>query len=149
MRYTLDTNVLLFYVRDKNTRKFIDENFEPFSDENEAIISIVSVAEIFSLATKHKWGEAKLQIVERLIDDLIVVEVRYQDLINMYIDIDTFSNRSNPKRVKSGSAIRMGKNNLWIAATAVITGSKLITSDKDFDHLDGEYFDVIKYTSQD
>lgn len=46
MRYTLDTNVLLFYVRDKNTRQFLDEEFGPFSEDNEAIISIVSVAEI-------------------------------------------------------------------------------------------------------
>lgn len=37
----------------------------------------------------------------------------------------------------------MGKNDLWIAATTYVTGSKLITSDKDFDHLDGEYFEVL------
>ncbi|MFK8165180.1 MAG: type II toxin-antitoxin system VapC family toxin [Lewinella sp.] len=149
MRYTLDTNVLLFYVRDKNTRQFLDEQFGPFSEENESIISIVSVAEIYSLAAKNKWGEVKLKVVERLIDDLVIVEIRYKDLIDNYIDIDTFSNGSNPKRIRKGSAIKMGKNDLWIAATAVVTGSKLITSDNDFDHLDGEYFEVIKYTSKD
>lgn len=91
----------------------------------------------------------KLKVVERLIDDLVIVEIRYKDLIDNYIDIDTFSNGSNPKRIRKGSAIKMGKNDLWIAATAVVTGSKLITSDNDFDHLDGEYFEVIKYTSKD
>ena len=42
----------------------------------------------------------------------------------------------------------MGKNDLWIAATAYVTGSKLITSDKDFDHLDGEYFEVLYFERQ-
>ena len=30
----------------------------------------------------------------------------------------------------------MGKNDLWIAATAMATGATLLTTDKDFDHLD-------------
>ena len=29
----------------------------------------------------------------------------------------------------------MGKNDLWIAATAKATGATLLTTDKDFDHL--------------
>lgn len=139
----------MFYVRDKDTRRFIDETFGPFDEGNESIISIVSVGEIYSLAAKNKWGEKKLKVVEKLLDDLIVIEIRYKDLIDMYVDIDTYSNKSNPKRFLKGSAVKMGKNDIWIAATAAITNSKLITSDNDFDHLDGEYFDVIKYTSKD
>jgi len=30
----------------------------------------------------------------------------------------------------------MGKNDLWIAATARTTGATLLTTDKDFDHFD-------------
>ena len=37
----------------------------------------------------------------------------------------------------------MGKNDVWIAATAMATSTSLLTSDKDFEHLDGEFFDVI------
>lgn len=149
MRYTLDTNVLLFYVRDKRTRVFIDDTIGPFNDENDAIISIVSVGEIYSLAAKNKWGSTKIKIVEKLLDSLIIIEVRYEDLIKMYVDIDTYSNKSNPVRQVEGSAVKMGKNDLWIAATAAITKSKLLTSDNDFDHLDGEYFDVVKYSAKD
>lgn len=29
----------------------------------------------------------------------------------------------------------MGDNDLWIAATAKVTGALLLTTDKDFDHL--------------
>jgi len=146
--YTLDTNVLLYYVRDRNTRKFLDEEFDPFNDSNESIISIVTIGEIYSLAARNKWGEQKRKILENLIDNLVVVEVRYRDLINAYIEIDTFSNRTNEKRKYSGSSIKMGKNDLWIAATALVTRSKLITSDNDFDHLNDEFFKVLRYARQ-
>lgn len=41
----------------------------------------------------------------------------------------------------------MGKNDLWIAATASAIDATLITSDKDFDHLDGNYLTVGYYDS--
>ncbi len=90
-----------------------------------------------------------MKVVEKLIDDLVVVEIRFKDLISMYVDIETYSNKSNQKKSKIGSAVKMSKNDIWIAATTKITNSKLITSDSDFDHLDGEYFVVIKYSSKD
>ncbi len=136
-------------MRDKKTREFIDDNFDPFSPENDAIISIVSVGEIYSLAAKNKWAQTKLKIVEKLLDDLIIVEVRFRDLIEMYVQIDTFSNKSSDQKELKGSAIKMGKNDLWIAATAAITQIKLLTPDNDFDHLDGAFFEVIKYSKRD
>jgi predicted nucleic acid-binding protein len=54
MRYTLDTNILLFYVRDSDTRKFIEENYAPFDEVNESIISIVTVGEIMVLASASR-----------------------------------------------------------------------------------------------
>jgi len=36
----------------------------------------------------------------------------------------------------------MGKNDLWIAATASATSAKLLTSDQDFLHLDEVYLDL-------
>jgi len=38
----------------------------------------------------------------------------------------------------------MGKNDIWIAATANITHSHLLTTDNDFDHLDKQYLELIK-----
>ena len=37
----------------------------------------------------------------------------------------------------------MGKNDLWIAATAASINATLVTSDKDFGHLDGVFLNVI------
>lgn len=41
--------------------------------------------------------------------------------------------------------VKMGK---MIYATALVTRSKLITSDNDFEHLDDEFFKVLKYARQ-
>jgi predicted nucleic acid-binding protein len=38
----------------------------------------------------------------------------------------------------------MGKNDLWIAATAYILDATLLTADGDFDHLNGSFLDVKK-----
>jgi predicted nucleic acid-binding protein len=37
----------------------------------------------------------------------------------------------------------MGKNDVWIAATASVLEGTLITTDTDFDHLQGEFLDRI------
>lgn len=42
MNYVLDTNIILFYLKDNQTKEFIEVSFAPFKDGNTAIISIVS-----------------------------------------------------------------------------------------------------------
>ncbi|MCB0593851.1 MAG: hypothetical protein KDD28_07150 [Phaeodactylibacter sp.] len=43
----------------------------------------------------------------------------------------------------------MGKNDIWTAATASIYGLKLITTDKDFDHLKEEYINLEQINIED
>jgi len=45
---------------------------------------------------------------------------------------------------KFSNGLSVGKNDLWIAATAKVTESTLVTTDKDFDHLEGIYFQLAK-----
>jgi len=135
MRYTLDTNILLFYVRDKEARKFIENTYAPFDKNNEAIISIVSVGEIMVLAATNNWSEKKLTLIQKLIDKLIIIELKFEDLIDSYIEIEKYNRNIHPIKKRLGSHIKMGKNDIWIAATAMTTKSILLTADKDFEHL--------------
>jgi tRNA(fMet)-specific endonuclease VapC len=41
------------------------------------------------------------------------------------------------------SAKNMGKNDLWIAATAATTGATLVSTDNDFAHLNKVFFDFM------
>jgi len=134
---------LLFYVRDNDTRAFIEENYAPFDQDVEPVISIVTVGEIMVLADANNWGERKLKLVQKLMDKLVIVELKYEDIIQNYVEIEKYNRNRHPIKKRKGSHVKMGKNDLWIAATAMTTNSKLLTSDKDFEHLDGVFFDVV------
>ncbi|MEL7220302.1 MAG: PIN domain-containing protein [Bacteroidota bacterium] len=109
MNYVLDTNVILFYLKDNQTKKFVEEKFGPFKSGNTAIISIVTIAEIGVLARRNNWGDKRLKIVEKIFDKLVVVDINSQDIISAYIDIDSFSEGKHPSKVYKGSSRNMGK----------------------------------------
>jgi len=142
MRYVLDSNIILFYARNSDRKRIIEEQYQPFSEDNTAIISIVTVAELISLAQRQKWGERKQKVLQKIFDSLVIVEIRYSDLIQAYVAIDTYSQGNDENRPLKTSARNMGKNDIWIAATTHITDAKLLTTDKDFDHLNGEFFEI-------
>jgi len=53
-------------------------------------------------------------------------------------------NRKISHPPKTTTARNMGKNDRWIAATASVLDMDLLTSDKDFEHLDGAYIRLAK-----
>jgi tRNA(fMet)-specific endonuclease VapC len=55
------------------------------------MISVVSIGEIKSLAIRNKWGEKRLSAVEKMFERFIVVNIVYRPLIDMYAEIDNFS----------------------------------------------------------
>ncbi|MEM1214116.1 MAG: nucleotide-binding protein, partial [Bacteroidota bacterium] len=58
-----------------------------------------------------------------------------EDILERYALIDTFSQGKLEERPSNLSARNMGKNDLWIAATASVLETTLLTTDKDFEHL--------------
>lgn len=59
-------------------------------------------------------------------DRFVVVPIELPGMYDAYATIDHESRRTG---------IAIGKNDVWIAATAKVTGTTLLTTDKDFDHL--------------
>lgn len=143
MNYVLDTNIVLLYLKDDVTKNFIEENYGPFQSGNNPIISVVTIAEIRSIALKNNWGERRIKIVEEFMNELVVIDIKFNDLIDAYAEIDAFSQGKLKNRPLKISSRNMGKNDIWIAATTYLTNSKLITTDKDFEHLNGAFFEVI------
>ncbi|MEM8584870.1 MAG: PIN domain-containing protein [Bacteroidota bacterium] len=141
-RYVLDTNIILIYLKDVFTKKLIEDKFSPFSDDNVPIISAVTIGELKSIAKQNNWGTKRIRAVQDLLDTFVVIGVRFEDIFDAYAEIDAFSQgKLEHPRIKFSSR-NMGKNDLWIAATALVTDSMLLTTDKDFDHLDGEFIQV-------
>ena len=142
MIFIFDTNIILLYLRDSPVVEFIEAKFQPF--DADVVVSVVTVAELKSIALQNKWGNPKLKRMENLFSRFIVADVKTEDIINRYAEIDAFSQGRLSGRVSNFTARNMGKNDVWIAATASVLGATLLTTDNDFDHLNKEFLSVAK-----
>jgi len=138
MRYILDTNILLFFVRGKAKGKELKELFDLDNPAIEVFYSIASWAELFSLVKQFNWSEKKIDTIEGIeIDERIA---------KTYIEIDVYSQGKDKLKPlpKGVSSRNMGKNDLSIAATATILNATLLTTDDDFSHLNGVFINSIQ-----
>ena len=142
MDYLLDTNIILIYLRGKAERTIIEAQYDPFGVQNNPIISVVTVGEIKSIAKRNYWGTRKLDLLNNILNSLIITDINSRDVIEAYAEIDAFSQGKLKERPLNTSARNMGKNDLWIAATAHVTKATLLTMDRDFEHLKGEYLEL-------
>ncbi len=141
-RYLIDTNILVYYIRNDSRIKFIDENFNLLSAMDTSIISVVTEAEIKSIALQLNWGQPKQRILTMLLQKFLIADINVQKIVDTYAEIDAFSQGKLPSKPLGMSSRSMGKNDLWIAATASVLGLPLLTTDKDFQHLDGHFLNL-------
>ena len=142
MRYFLHTNIVILYLREDPLIQLIEDKFNPLSLDNEAFLSVVSKGELNALSKKNDWGEARIRKVERICDELLITDINSEDVIERYGEIDAFSQGRLKNRPSRFSARNMSKNDLWIAATASVTKATLLTTDRDFEHLNGVFLTV-------
>ncbi len=128
--YLPDTNIIVHCVRDDDVKRRIEEQFGLLTTAEIPIINIVLEAETRAIAAFRAWGDAKRDQMEFLFTTFRKIPIERPDILNAYVLIDVYSHRRG---------IDMGKNDLWIAATASVTGATLLTPDKDFDHLDPQF----------
>lgn len=127
--YVLDTSVVLLLARGGELGRAVAQRYGLESVGVRPILSIVTHGELRALARRNEWGDKKLRVLERIIMECVTIEIS-RDVIDAYVDLD----------VASHSAGRpMGKNDLWIAGTARAAKAPLLTTDKDFEHLDAEW----------
>lgn len=143
-KLVLDTGIILGYARGAAYAEYVERKFDVFSPPNIPLISVVSKGEIYSLAIQFGWGAKKLQALDELLRRIPVVDINDERIIHEYADIDAYSLGKNAARpLPAGQTARqIGKNDLWIAATSSVLKARLLTTDKDFDHLDGVFFEV-------
>ncbi len=148
--FVLDTNILLHLVRGKQMASIIN-NYLQDLEEIQLVISVVSLAEAESVVKQvGNWGSEKIKKLNQLFQQLTIVDIEAGNnyLLESYVNIDAFSQgkTSAPNgRMLNNSSRNMGKNDLWIAATAYALDADLLTTDRDFDHLNGLFFNVVKF----
>lgn len=73
---------------------------------------------------------------------MLIADINIEPIIESYAEIDAYSQNKLPGRPLPLTARNMGKNDLWIAATTSVLGATLLTTDTDFEHLNGLFLSV-------
>jgi len=148
-RYILDTGILLGYLRGARYAAYVESVYSPFKPPNTSAISIVSKAELYSLAIQFGWGQNKQNALADLLREVPQIDINKEELFRMYAEIDSYSLGKNKSRPLPHGMVtmKMGKNDVWIAATASVLHATLLTIDHHFDRLDGVFM-TVKYIDQ-
>jgi predicted nucleic acid-binding protein len=125
--YLLDTNILVHFVRGDAVWARVRSQYQLFTASPMPLISVVTAAELRSLALQNGWGAGKLTQMEFALGYFDEVYIDNRRLVDAYAVIDAHFH---------GLGQSLGKNDLWIATTAHVTGARLLTTDHDFDPLD-------------
>ncbi len=122
----MDTNIFVHMIRNDATGRFLKEKYKLLVTQPTPAYCIVTEGELRSLIYWFKWGEDKSEQVRYYLEYFRPVSIETPPIYDAYASIDHYS---------KSRGIKMGKNDLWIAAVASVTKFRLLTTDADFDHL--------------
>ena len=131
----VDTNVIVHVLRRSPLGAHLIDALQFRARPSTPMISVVTQAELLSLAALNHWAGAKRARLEELLNELVIVEVAstMRPQLDAYASLDLASHELHRK---------MTKNDLWIAASAASTESLLLTCDTDFAHLNPTHLKV-------
>jgi tRNA(fMet)-specific endonuclease VapC len=127
-----DTNLLLHAIR------------KGLTVPNRLIIPIVVAGELEALALKSDWGIQKVYRMKFLLNTYPIADITLP-ITEVYGQIDAFSQGKLKDKPLSMSPRNMGKNDIWIAATALYLDLELHTTDNDFNHLPALGLRLVKH----
>lgn len=151
MQYlVLDTCAVLHLLRGNKAGIEIKEWLDTLNPQPRQIISVVTRAELLTFVKMNNWGEQRLKGLNLFLKGIPTIDINHADnqLIDNYKLIDSYSKKKAEDvngNIKEGSHITMGKNDIWISATAKTLSATLLTCDGDFDHIPGSMLKVKKF----
>ena len=130
--YILDTNMLVHLVRGSEVWARVRSAYQPLLTDPRPLVSVVSIGELRSLAIQFRWQQSKLDQMEFCLGYFRKVTIDDPDVLRAYSVIDAHL---------CSSGQPLGKNDVWIAATAATNRATLLTTDRDFDRLTPQFID--------
>ncbi len=131
----MDTNIFVHLIRGDYTGLRIKAELDPFMAEVRPGYCTVTNGEIRSFANTNNWGRDRVKQMLFMLSYFIPYSIETPEIYTAYATIDEYSQRRG---------IRMGKNDLWIAAVASVSNFRLLTTDADFDHLDTVFLNRVR-----
>ncbi|ATB29813.1 type II toxin-antitoxin system VapC family toxin [Melittangium boletus] len=126
-----DTNLIFHLLKASPLGDKVADEHSLHRGSTRSLCSVVSVGEARAFARKRRWGVSRVTRLHEVMERFAVIDIRPGTLLDHYVAFDAFCEARG--RV-------LGKNDLWIAATAAVTGALLLTTDRDFDPLHQEGF---------
>lgn len=124
--YLLDTGVVLLATRANNASKVIDAQFGLSESSFRPAICEVSVGELLAFANANHWGEKRKTALIKHLESCLILPISHPGVHQRWADIQS---------KMQGAGITVGQNDIWIAATASVTGLTVLSTDKDFKRL--------------
>jgi len=124
--YLLDTGIVLVATRASNASKFIDRQFGLSTSSFRPAICEVSVGELLAFASANHWGEKRKAMLMEHLKNSLVIPISHPGVHQRWADMQS--------RLQ-GAGLTIGQNDIWIAATASVTGLTVLSTDKDFRRL--------------
>lgn len=136
--FLLDTCIILIWTRGGERAEQLRDKYGAALFDHSALISIVSHAEILVLARRNEWGSKRLVRLQELLDSFVTIDL-LPEVVSSYVEVEMYSSKVE------GGARNMGKNDVWIAASAKAANARLLTSDKDFAHFTPDFLHVEQF----
>ena len=150
-RFLLDTGLLLGFSRSAKWAIKARTEFNLGDQEVMVFTSIICKGEILALAEKNGWGSKRRTHLEKVLNGIPTLDISKRTILDAYARIDAWTHGrpvTSPQNTPPPKpAVPMTQNDLWIAATAHVSGAALLSTDKDFSHLDNIWLKFI-YISQ-
>lgn len=134
--WLLDTGIIVHVMRGSSLGRHLVDDQQLRGRAEAPLISVVSIGELLSLSRQLDWGRKKVEYLREVLSELIVVDINSELVLSTYSEIDFWCHQNG---------FKLGKNDLWIAATAAVTNSLLLTIDKDFDPLHDRFLQRAYY----
>ncbi|MDX2046138.1 MAG: PIN domain-containing protein [Chitinophagaceae bacterium] len=140
----LDTNTWLHILTGNSITHVTINGFPVFSEQVMILLPAAIKAELLSLVLQRNWSHKRVNETRKKIDACFLIHTN-DEIVEKYAEIDAYSQGKLHGKPLGMSARNMGKNDLWIAATAAVANAVLISKDGDFDHLNVVYLELIKF----
>ncbi|NQV25487.1 MAG: PIN domain-containing protein [Rhodopirellula sp.] len=112
----------MHWIRQNDTGVFLRDTYRLHERMDRPIYSTIVEGELRSLVRIWNWGEAKLNLLDEILAELVRVDAGLPDVVKAYAEIYA---------ADRAGGHNTGQNDMWIAATAKAAGAVLLTCDDD------------------
>lgn len=129
----LDTSVVVDVARNNRSGQAILETYSLKSRADRPLISVITTGEMLGIAKSQSWTSDKTKVLHELLSEFVTLELT-PEVVEAYSDLVALCRQKNHT---------MGQqNDMWIAATAKVTGAVLLTGDSGFNWLNPQFIRV-------